>query len=192
MSRSRPQAHKPIMDAEAMRRTISRLAHEIIESDALSRSAVLVGIFTRGVPLAHRIAELVASFEGIRPQVGELDITYYRDDLPLRKPGPSKRSNIGVDLTGREVILVDDVLYTGRTVRAALDALIDYGRPSAVRLAALVDRGHREFPIRADFVGKNIPTSADELVVVHLNEIDGEDAVFLRRLGESERLEAAK
>lgn len=178
-----------VMDSEAIRRTTARLAHEIIEAHLRLDSVVMVGIFTRGAVLARRLAGLVSRFGGVELEVADLDVTFYRDDLPLRKPAPARPSSVVSDLTGREVILVDDVLFTGRTVRAALDSLVDYGRPSKVRLVVLVDRGHRELPIRPDFVGKNLPTSLDEEVVVHLREIDGEDAVYIAasasRSGES-------
>jgi pyrimidine operon attenuation protein/uracil phosphoribosyltransferase len=171
-----------IMTADEVRRAIVRVSHEIVERQAGSEGLVLVGIQRRGVPLAARIAAAVAEHEGATLPAGALDITFYRDDLSLVAQQPIvKGTAIPFDLNGRTVVLVDDVLYTGRTIRAAMDALVDFGRPRAIRLAVLVDRGHRELPIRADHVGKNVPTSRDELVRVHLTEIDGEDAVWIER-----------
>ena len=138
-----------------------------------------MGIRTRGAPLADRVARLIAEFEGVDLPSGALDVTLYRDDVALRSPRNLEATTVPSDLDGRVVVLVDDVLYTGRTIRAAFDAVLDLGRPRAIRLAVLVDRGHRELPIRADHVGKNLPTAADEIVKVHLEEIDGEDAVLI-------------
>lgn len=167
---------KQILSADDIRRAITRIAHEIAERNEGVRNVVLVGIRRRGVPLANRIAATLADFEGVRVAVGTLDITLYRDDLRLRGPAPVVRStSMPVDITGRAVVLVDDVLCTGRTVRAALDALADLGRPARIQLAVLVDRGHRELPIRADFVGKNVPTSGDERIDTRLREVDGEE-----------------
>src|SRR5579859_4743457 len=164
---------KQILSADDIRRAVTRIAHEIAERNGGVRSVVLVGIRRRGVPLAQRIAATMADFEGVQVPVGSLDITLYRDDLALRGPVPIVRSTtIPVDITRRTLVLVDDVLYTGRTVRAALDALSDLGRPARIQLAALIDRGHRELPIRADFVGKNVPTSSDERVETRLMEVD--------------------
>ncbi len=178
-------SEKQILSIDDMRRAITRIAHEVAERNEGVRDVVLIGIRRRGVPLAQRIAGTLADIEGTRVPVGTLDITLYRDDLGLRGPAPVVRStNIPVDITGRTVVLVDDVLYTGRTIRAALDALADMGRPARIQLAVLIDRGHRELPIRADFVGKNVPTSNEELIEVHLHEIDqGEDGVFIARKG---------
>lgn len=172
---------KQILSADDIRRALTRIAHEIAERNEGVRDVVLVGIRRRGVPLAQRIAAALADFEGVQVPVGVLDITLYRDDLALRGPAPVVRStNIPVDITGRTVVLVDDVLFTGRTVRAALDALADLGRPARIQFAALVDRGHRELPIRADFVGKNVPTSRDEQIATRLREVDStEDGVFI-------------
>lgn len=183
----RQGARKMVIDAASLRRSISRMAHEIVEAGNSPDSLALVGIFTRGVPLARRLALLIEEFEGASVDHGGLDVTFYRDDLPLRRPRPSRQSDLGFDLTDRNVVLVDDVIFTGRTIRAALDALMDFGRPRRAQLAVVVDRGHRELPIRADFVGKNLPTSVHEEVVVHLDEVDGEDAVYLcaRTGGES-------
>jgi pyrimidine operon attenuation protein/uracil phosphoribosyltransferase len=174
---------KQILSTDDIRRAITRIAHEIAERNEGVGSVVLVGIRRRGVPLAQRIASTLADFEGERVPVGTLDITLYRDDLGLRGPAPIVRStSIPLDITGRTVVLVDDVLYTGRTVRAALDALADLGRPARIQLAVLIDRGHRELPIRADFVGKNVPTANDERIETRLSEVDGgEDGVFIVR-----------
>ncbi len=169
-----------IMDSDDIRRAMTRIAHEIIERDKGAEKLVLVGLHTRGVPLSARLARAIESFEGVRVPCGELDITLYRDDLQTDAlQHQVRRSLIEADINDRVVVLVDEVIFTGRTIRAALDALMDYGRPSAVRLAVLVDRGHRELPIRADFVGKNIPSSRDEWVRVMLREIDGRDEVRL-------------
>jgi pyrimidine operon attenuation protein/uracil phosphoribosyltransferase len=170
------------MDADDLRRAMTRIAHEIVERNGGSRDLVLVGVRSRGVPLAERLADLIEQHEGQRPPVGSLDITFYRDDLTRLAHAPIvKHTNAMPDIDGRTVVLVDDVLYTGRTVRAALDALTDHGRPAAVRLAVIVDRGHRELPIRPDHVGKNVPTATDEQVHVLLAETDARDAVLLER-----------
>ena len=172
-----------ILDTDDIRRALTRIAHEIVERHGGTDGLVLVGIRSRGVPLAGRLSLLIAEHEGASVPVGSLDITYYRDDLTKVAHAPIvKRSELNPDVRGQTVVLVDDVLYTGRTVRAALDALTDFGRPRAVRLAALVDRGHRELPIRPDFVGKNLPTSAEEVVHVRLLETDGSDEVVIERL----------
>jgi pyrimidine operon attenuation protein/uracil phosphoribosyltransferase len=171
------------MSADDMRRALTRIAHEISEHNRGVRNLVLVGMRTRGIPLARRLAERLDEFEGVRVPVGELDITLYRDDLGLRAMQPLVGSTaIPVDVSGKVIVLVDDVLFTGRSARAALDALIDYGRPKAIQLAVLVDRGHRELPIRPDFVGKNVPTSLEEEVSVLLRETDGVDAVEIKRV----------
>ena len=171
---------KVVLGPEEIRRALTRVAHEIIERTDGAGDVVLLGIPTRGVPLAHRLAARLAQVEGRPAPAGSLDITMYRDDLrlrPARTLGHTDVPPAGVD--GKIVVLVDDVLYSGRTVRAALDALGDIGRPRAVQLAVLVDRGHRELPIRADYVGKNLPTSQREVVQVLLSETDGQDAVVL-------------
>ena len=168
-----------VMDAADIKRGLSRVAHEIVEKNKGTDDLVLVGIRTRGAPLAERIAAAIASFEGTHVPSGALDVTLYRDDVALRGPRSLEATTVPADIDGRVVVLVDDVLYTGRTIRAAFDAVLDLGRPRAVRLAVLVDRGHRELPIRADFVGKNLPTAAEEVVKVHLEEIDGTDAVLI-------------
>jgi pyrimidine operon attenuation protein/uracil phosphoribosyltransferase len=170
-----------VMQSADVTRAISRIAHEILESNRGSSNLVLLGIPTRGVTLARRIAAAIASIEGVNVPLGSLDVTMYRDDLrkqPLREPAPT---NVPVDIEHATVVLVDDVLYSGRTVRAALDALTDLGRPDVVRLAVLVDRGHRELPIRADYVGKNLPSSSGERVNVSLSETDGVDSVVIER-----------
>lgn len=169
-----------LMDENQMNRALSRIAHEIIERNKGVEHVALVGIRRRGVPLAHRLAAKLKEFEGTDIPVGTLDITLYRDDLTELASVPLvQKSEVPFKLPGTCVILVDDVLYTGRTVRAALDALLDIGRPSVIQLAVLVDRGHRELPIRADYVGKNVPTSKKEVVAVHLSDVDGEDFVAL-------------
>jgi len=172
-----------IMDKERIDRTITRIAHEIIERNKGVDDLVLIGIRTRGVPLAKRLAEKIEEIEGEKIKVGILDITLYRDDLTVIGPQPIvKETKIPFPITDKKVVLVDDVLFTGRTVRAALDSLIDFGRPRSIQLAVLIDRGHRELPIRADYVGKNVPTSLKELVEVRLTEEDGEDLVVIRSL----------
>ena len=178
-----PMTGRRIMAAEDVRRAVIRVSHEIVEKQAGTDGLVLVGIQRRGVPLAHRVADAIREHEGVEVPVGALDITFYRDDLSLIAQQPIvKGTQIPFDLNGSTVVLVDDVLFTGRTIRAAMDALIDFGRPQAIRLAVLVDRGHRELPIRADHVGKNVPTSREEMVRVLLLETDGEDAVEIARL----------
>lgn len=176
-------SEKQILSADDIRRAVTRIGHEIAERNEGVHNVVLVGIRRRGVPLADRIAATLADFEGVQVPVGILDITLYRDDLGLRGPAPIVRTtSIPVDINGKIVVLVDDVLYTGRTVRAALDALADFGRPACIQLAVLIDRGHRELPIRADFVGKNVPTSSDELIDTRLREVDDtDDGVFIIR-----------
>jgi len=169
-----------LLDKDAIRRAIKRIAHEIVERNGGAQNLVVVGIRRRGVPLAKRIAEYIAQMEERNIPIGALDITLYRDDFQnvLKYPQVGK-TEIKDDITDRIVILVDDVLFTGRTIRAALDELIDFGRPRRIQLAVLVDRGHRELPIKADYVGKNVPTSENEMVEVHLEEIDGDDEVLL-------------
>jgi len=171
---------KVIMTSEDIRRTLARVAHEIIEQNRVIENLVLVGMRTRGVPLAKRLASNIKSFEGIEIPVGALDISLYRDDLASLDLQPIvQRTDIPVDIDGKSIVLVDDVLYTGRSTRAAMDALIDLGRPLSIQLAVLVDRGHRELPIRADYAGKNIPSSRDEEVQVQLEETDGIDEVAI-------------
>ena len=173
---------RQIMTADEIRRATTRLSHEIVEKQAGTSGLVLIGIQRRGVPLARRIAAAILEHEGVDIPVGALDITFYRDDLSMVAQQPVvKGTELPSAIDARTIVLVDDVLYTGRTIRAAMDALVDFGRPQAIRLAVLVDRGHRELPIRADHVGKNVPTSREEIVRVHLEEIDGEDAVVIGR-----------
>jgi pyrimidine operon attenuation protein/uracil phosphoribosyltransferase len=167
------------MNADDVGRAIRRIAHEILERHHGAEHVVLVGVHTRGVPLAEEIADSIDSFERIKVPVGELDIGLYRDDHGLRPTTRLSRTLIPIDLTGETVILVDDVLFTGRTARSALDALLDLGRPEKVELAVIVDRGHRQLPIRADYVGKNIPTAADDRVAVRLQSVDGRSGVWL-------------
>ena len=174
---------RQIMTADEIRRATIRLSHEIVEKQAGTDGLVLIGIQRRGVPLARRIAESIAEHEGVQIPVGALDITFYRDDLSMVAQQPVvKGTELPTGIDGKTIVLVDDVLYTGRTIRAAMDALVDFGRPQAIRLAVLVDRGHRELPIRADHVGKNVPTSREELVRVRLEEIDAEDSVEIERI----------
>jgi len=169
-----------IIDAAGMERTITRLAHEILEKNKGASNIVIVGIRTRGEHLANRIAKKLEEVEGVTLKIGFLDITLYRDDLLGKLEQPQmKGTDILFDINGKDVVLIDDVLYTGRTIRAALDELTDIGRPRTIQLAVLIDRGHRQLPIKADFVGKNVPTSADESIRVHLREVDGEDEVLL-------------
>lgn len=167
-----------LMEESEIRRAVSRIAHEILERNKGADGVALVGIAARGDDLARRLADEIQRIEGAAVPVGVLDITFYRDDIGMRAEAPEvHETRIDFDITGRTVVLVDDVLFTGRTIRAALDALVDFGRPTAIQLAVLVDRGHRELPIRADFVGKNVPTRKDDQVRVALKELDGEDAV---------------
>ena len=172
---------KLIMSAEEIRRTLARIAHEIVERNHGCDELVFIGIYTRGVPLAHRIAAKIKEFEGEEIPVGTLDFAGHRDDLsyPGKQPEELRPSVIPFDIAGKRVVLVDDVLYTGRSVRAAMDALIEFGRPRHIQLAVFVDRGHREMPIRADYVGRNLPTSRGEEVEVQLREVDGEDRVVI-------------
>ena len=186
-------AERQIMNPDGMGRALSRIAHEILERNrGASDLLLVVGIQRRGVPLAQRLSERLHEFEGATVPVGSLDINLYRDDLRERKRPRVRvhRTDLPVSIQGQRVVLVDDVLYTGRTIRAALDALVDYGRPTQVQLAVMIDRGHRELPIRADFVGRNIPTSREEIVAVRLDEIDGvEEVVLLRPAGSQDEEE---
>ena len=169
-----------VMESEDIRRALTRIAHEILERDKGTASLVLVGIADRGDHLARRLAAEIARIEGVTVPVGVLDITFYRDDIGLRAEAPEvHETRIGFDVSGTTIVLVDDVLFTGRTIRSAMDALTDLGRPRKIQLAVLVDRGHRELPIRADYVGKNVPTSRADDVRVLVQELDGEDAVIV-------------
>jgi pyrimidine operon attenuation protein/uracil phosphoribosyltransferase len=179
----RPTLKARVMEADDVRRATTRVAHEIVERNRGASEVVLVGIRTRGALWARRLAAEIERIEGTAPPAGELDITLYRDDLAQRGPLPVTRTDVP-DVTGKVVVLVDDVFYTGRTVRAALDAITDLGRPRAVQLAVLVDRGHRELPMRADFVGRNLPTAAREDVRVLLEEMDGSDGVEIHEIRE--------
>jgi pyrimidine operon attenuation protein / uracil phosphoribosyltransferase len=172
-------AHSRVLTPDGIDRSLRRISHEILERNASNLDGLaIVGVLTRGVPLARRISENIRLFEGIEVSVGSLDITLHRDDLSGEEP-EVRGSHVPFEVAGRTVVLVDDVLFTGRTARAAMDALLELGRPAAMRLAILVDRGHRELPIRADYVGKNVPTSREERVLVNLMETDGEDGVIV-------------
>ena len=193
MNTHAPVQGKTVLDAEALGRTLSRIAHEIIEGNPAVEDVALVGIQTRGVPLAQRLARLIEERAGTAPALGAVDITFHRDDVMVRRgeaplsPQPLVRATqLDFPLDGRTVVLVDDVLYTGRTIRAAIEALFDFGRPERVQLAVLVDRGHRELPIRPDYVGKNLPTARDERIQVQLVEMDDVDAVLLVAAAEEE------
>jgi pyrimidine operon attenuation protein/uracil phosphoribosyltransferase len=184
-----------VLDRDDLRRTLVRIAHEIVEKNPGSESVALVGIHTRGAVLARRLHTLVGELSGSQVPLGDLDISFYRDDLPGRDPGAQPvvhSSHLDFELAGRTVVLVDDVLFTGRTARSAIDALFDYGRPQRVQLAVLVDRGHRELPIRPDYVGKNLPTARDERVYVRLEEIDEVDEVTIDRLQTAAALAAGE
>jgi pyrimidine operon attenuation protein / uracil phosphoribosyltransferase len=192
MSESKPETilHKPhlrekgrLMSASEIERTLVRLAHEIVEKNNGAANLGLVGIKRRGVPLAQRLGALISNIEKLPVDTGVLDISFYRDDLSTAGPRPTVNpGDIGFDVNGRDIILLDDVLYTGRTIRAALDALFDHGRPKSVQLLVLIDRGHRELPIQATFTGRMIPTSKREIIEVKLNEIDGQEQVILVEL----------
>ncbi|WP_074598242.1 bifunctional pyr operon transcriptional regulator/uracil phosphoribosyltransferase PyrR [Sediminibacillus halophilus] len=171
-----------VLDDAAIGRSLTRIAHEILEKNKGVQGLILVGIKTRGIPLAKRLQKKIAQIEGVEVPIGELDITLYRDDLTSVEENREPRLNetkIDGDISGKTLVLVDDVLFTGRTVRAAMDAIVDQGRPEQIQLAVLVDRGHRELPIRADFIGKNIPTSKEEIIVVELDETDSQDEVSI-------------
>jgi pyrimidine operon attenuation protein/uracil phosphoribosyltransferase len=173
-------SRKTLMTAEDIRRTLARIAHEIIEQNKASQDLIIVGIQTRGVPLARRLATVIKDFEGLKLPVGALDITRYRDDIPSSDRNPTvEHRDLPNSIDNKSIVLVDDVLYTGRSIRAAMDALIDRGRPKSIQAAVLIDRGHREMPIRADYVGKNVPSSQKEAIQVHLVETDGADEVVI-------------
>src|SRR6476620_7593287 len=189
-----PVAGRVLLDADALSRTLSRIAHEIIEGNPEIEDVALVGIQTRGVPLARRLARLIEERAGVAPALGAVDITFYRDDVtvrggeaPLAAQPLVRATQLDFPLDGRTVVLVDDVLYTGRTIRAAIEALFDYGRPARVQLAVLVDRGHRELPIRPDYVGKNLPTARGERIQVQLVEVDEVDQVLLIQAPEEDQ-----
>jgi pyrimidine operon attenuation protein/uracil phosphoribosyltransferase len=193
MTTHAPETGKVLLDADGLSRTLSRIAHEIIEANPDLDDVALVGIQTRGVPLAQRLARLIEERTGDAPELGAVDITFYRDDVlarggeaPLHAQPVVRETQLDFPLEGRTVVLVDDVLYTGRTIRAAIDALFDYGRPARVQLAVLVDRGHRELPIRPDYIGKNLPTARAERIQVQLLEVDEVDAVLLVSTPEEE------
>ena len=175
---------QPVMDAGDMRRALTRIAHEIVERNRGAANVCLLGVYRKGVPLAVRLSSLMESIEGAPVPAGRLDVSLYRDDYATRRSSPHQ-SDIPFDVSGKRIVLVDEVLYTGRTIRAAMDAVMDLGRPGIIQLAALVDRGHRELPIRADYVGKNLPTAHREWVDVHLAELEGEDRVYIVRPGGS-------
>jgi pyrimidine operon attenuation protein / uracil phosphoribosyltransferase len=176
---------KQVLSGEDMSRGLKRMAHEILERNRGAGAIVLMGIRTRGVPLAERLAANLAEIEDAQVPAGSLDVTLYRDDYARTGPRPLGETHFPGPVDGKVVVLVDDVLYTGRTIRAAMDAVMDYGRPTAIQLAVLVDRGHRELPIRADYVGKNLPTAMDEEVRVYLTESDGRDEVVLEHKGQA-------
>lgn len=172
-----------LLDEKAMERTLTRISHEIIEKNKGIENLVLVGVKRRGIPIADRIAKMIKDIEGTTIETTRVDISLYRDDLSLIDSKPIIENNkMDIDITDKKVILVDDVLYTGRTVRAAIEAIIDCGRPKSIQLAVLIDRGHREIPIRADYVGKNVPTSNSEMISVKVKEIDGTDSVSIYEL----------
>ena len=188
---SKLETKSVVMDSQAIERALVRITHEILENNKGAESIVLVGIVTRGDLLALELAKKIEQIEGVKVPVGSLDISFYRDDVALHIAPEVHTTNIPFSVDGRIVILVDDVLYTGRTIRAALDAIVDYGRPSAIQLAVLVDRGHRELPIRADYVGKNVPSSGQEHVRLFLEQVDGRTSVEILQAMPGERISSA-
>lgn len=172
-----------LMNSDDVHRALRRIAHEIVERHHGVGNVALVGIHTRGVPLANSLRSSIVEIEGAAIEVGELDVTAFRDDIPANETRGDAKTDIPFDISGKAVVLVDDVLYTGRTVRAAMDALVEFGRAAQIELAVLVDRGHREIPIRPDYVGKNVPTATTERVSVHIGAVDGNDGVWLERIG---------
>lgn len=187
---TRPEPKATIMDGPAMHRALTRIAHEVIENNRGAQSLAVVGILRRGANIASALADEIEKIEGVRPPVGKLDISFYRDDVSRHMSPVLHRTEIPFDVDGRDIILVDDVLFSGRTVRAALDALIDFGRPATIQLAVMVDRGHRELPIRADYVGKNVPSSHEEDVRMLVSDLDGTDAVEIWDVEEERRAKA--
>ena len=185
------QQESVVMDEGEIQRTLVRIAHQILEHNKGCENLCLVGIVTRGDVLAKHLASIIEEIEGVKPEVGSLDISFYRDDAVINLAPIVQGTNILFSLDGKTVVLVDDVLYTGRTIRAALDALMDFGRPSRIQLAVLVDRGHRELPIRADFVGKNVPSASNESVRLYLKEIDDESAVKISKVKPGQRVGSA-
>lgn len=180
-----------VMDESEIDRTLIRMAHQILEQNKGCENLALVGILTRGDILARKLADIIYDIEGVRVPVGSLDISLYRDDACISNFPQLRGTDILFNIDNKTIVLVDDVLYTGRTIRAALDALMDFGRPARIQLAILVDRGHRELPIRADFVGKNVPSAANENVRLHLKDVDGRSCVTITRLGEGDRIGSA-
>ncbi len=187
----RDQEDSVVMDGPEIDRTLTRMAHQILEQNKGCQDLALVGIVTRGDVLAHRLATLIEEIEGTKLPVGSLDISFYRDDAAEHFAPVLQGTNILFSLDGKTIVLVDDVLYTGRTIRAALDALMDFGRPARIQLATLVDRGHRELPIRADYVGKNVPSASNESVRLYLEEVDGESCVRITRMAPGARVGSA-
>ncbi|MDR1421529.1 MAG: bifunctional pyr operon transcriptional regulator/uracil phosphoribosyltransferase PyrR [Coriobacteriales bacterium] len=185
------QTKSVVLDAESIDRVLTRITHEILEANKGAGDIALVGIVTRGDLLAGELARRIEAIEGVRVPVGSLDISFYRDDVALRLAPEVYSTNIPFAVEGRSIVLVDDVLYTGRTIRAALDAIMDYGRPAAIQLAVLVDRGHRELPIRADYVGKNVPSSSSEQVRLFLEAVDGRSAVEILQAAPGEHIGSA-
>lgn len=186
-----PQVKSVVMEQEAIERSLRRIAHEILEKNKGAESIALVGIVTRGDVLAKRLRDIIQEIEGVTVPLGRLDISFYRDDFATYLAPEVLSTDIMFDIDGRDVVLVDDVLYTGRTIRAALDALMDLGRPATVQLAVLIDRGHRQLPIRADYVGKNVPSAADERVRLYLADFDGTTCVEISKVAPGERVGAA-